>query len=115
MLDRRERPPVEALAQAARLDLLGIALPEAYGGMNAGLLAHGLLLEELGKVCLSTAVAFNAHCAAAMAVATGGDGEQKQRILTPLARGDLSAPMPLASRVRVQTPAPSSRRAPHRQ
>jgi alkylation response protein AidB-like acyl-CoA dehydrogenase len=87
-LDRQERSPSETLAAAAGLDLLGIAFPEQFGGMNAGLLAHGLLMEELGKACLSTAVTLGAHCAAAMAVATAGSNEQKRRLLPRMIRAD---------------------------
>lgn len=95
-LDREERPPLETLKKAAGLDLLGIPLPEQYGGMNAGLLAYGLLLEELGKVCLSTAVSLGVHCGAAMAVAAGGSEEQKQRFLPRMAGGEHIAAWALA-------------------
>lgn len=86
-LDVLEQPPLASLKKAAGLDLLGIALPEQYGGMNAGWLAYGLLMEELGRVCLSTAVAINAHTSAAVLIATSADEEQKRRLLPPLATG----------------------------
>lgn len=87
-LDREERPPLEALRKAAGLDLLGIPFAEQYGGMNAGLLSYGLLLEELGKACLSTAITVGAHCSAATLIDQGGSEEQKQRFLTSLERGE---------------------------
>jgi alkylation response protein AidB-like acyl-CoA dehydrogenase len=87
-IDRAESAPLETLHKAAGLDLLGIALPEQYGGMNAGLLAYGLLMEELGGACLSTAVALNAHCATTMLIAAGGSDQQKLALLPGLARGE---------------------------
>jgi alkylation response protein AidB-like acyl-CoA dehydrogenase len=87
-VDRTERAPVETLRKAAALDLLGLALPEAFGGMNAGMIAHGLLLEELGKACLSTAVFLNAHCTTAVLVAACGDTQQKIAWLPGLAKGE---------------------------
>ncbi len=95
-LDRSERPPVPTLHKAAGLDLLGIALPEQYGGMNAGALAYGLLMEEMGKVCLSTAVALNAHCTAATLIAACATGDQKQALLPLLARGEKLAAVAIA-------------------
>ncbi len=87
-LDCSEHSALATLRKAAGLDLLGIALPEQYGGMNAGLLAHGLFMEELGKACLSTALALNVHCTASMLVAAAGSDEQKKRFIPPLARGE---------------------------
>jgi acyl-CoA dehydrogenase len=86
-LDRQERPPLETIHKAAALDLLAIPFPEQYDGMNAGLLAYGLLMEELGKVCLATAVTVGAHCTAAMLIAAGGTEEQKQSLLPSLVKG----------------------------
>jgi len=86
-LDRKERPPLETLEKAAGLDLLGIPFPEEYGGVDAGILTYGLLMEELGKACLSTALTVGAHCGAAAAMLAAGTEEQKRRLLTPLARG----------------------------
>ncbi len=95
-LDRQERPPLETLTAAGQLDLLGIALPEEHGGINAGLLAYGLLMEELGKACLSTAVTVGAHCSAAMAIAASDADEPKQRFVQQMAKGQIIGAIALA-------------------
>lgn len=86
-LDRQERPPLETLHKAAELDLLGIPFPEQYGGVDAGWLTYGLLMEEMGRADLSTALTVGAHCAAAMSIFVAGSEEQKQRFLTRLIKG----------------------------
>jgi len=95
-LDRKERSPLETIKKAAALDLLGIVLPEQYGGMNAGFLPYGLLMEELGKACLSTAVTINAHCTTAMLISAGGSEEQKKRLIPALAKGERIAAYAIA-------------------
>lgn len=103
-LDQDGSAPVDALRKAGALDLLGLLLPEENGGSGAGWLAYGLLLEELGKVCLSTAVSINAHCCAVMALAAASPspGELVEHLLSgqtiaavatnePEAGSDLSA------------------------
>jgi butyryl-CoA dehydrogenase len=87
-LDRQERPPLETLEKAAGLDLLGIPFPEQYGGMNAGVLPYGLLIAELARACLSTALTVAAHCDVGMLIAAGGTAAQKERFLPALARGE---------------------------
>jgi len=87
-VDREEKPPLETFRKAAELDLLGIPFPEDCGGVNAGLLTYCLLVENLAKACLSTAMMVSAHVAsAAMAIHLGGTEDQKRHYLVPLARG----------------------------
>ncbi|MFQ6015137.1 MAG: acyl-CoA dehydrogenase family protein [Anaerolineae bacterium] len=88
-LDREERPPTETLAKAAEMELLGLPFPPQYGGAGLDTLSYCFLMEELGKVCLSTAATIGFHTAAGcMALYLGGNEEQKERFLTPAAKGE---------------------------
>ncbi|MDX6553287.1 MAG: short-chain 2-methylacyl-CoA dehydrogenase, partial [Gaiellales bacterium] len=49
-LDRDGRFPVELVEQAAALGLLGIPLPERYGGAGSDTLAYAIAIEELARV-----------------------------------------------------------------
>ena len=54
--EREERFPREVLAGLAGMGILGMMVPEEYGGAGADALSFILVLEELARVCASTAV-----------------------------------------------------------
>jgi len=54
--DENEEWPEENLRILARQGLLGLTAPEKYGGLGLGDLEASLVLEQIGRVCLSTAV-----------------------------------------------------------
>jgi len=88
-IDREHRLPMEALRKLGQLGLLGVCFPQKYGGMGAGETGYAILMEELGRVCTSTATNVGAHIGiGAMAVHLDGNPEQKEKYLTPLARGE---------------------------
>jgi alkylation response protein AidB-like acyl-CoA dehydrogenase len=73
----------------AELGLLGIQLPEAYGGAAMSAVDYCLAIEELARVCPAVALSVAAHnglCSAHLAMF--GSEAQKQRYLPPLARGE---------------------------
>jgi butyryl-CoA dehydrogenase len=88
-LDREERPPLETLKLAAEQGFLGAPFPEEYGGSEIGTIGYCMMLEELGKVCMSTATIIEVHTSiAAMCIYLDGTEEQKQTYLEPLAQGE---------------------------
>ena len=88
-LDREHRVPLEEMRLLGEIGLLGVCFPQEYGGMGAGEAGYCILMEELGRVCTSTATNVGAHIGiGAMAIHLGGTDEQKRRYLTPLARGE---------------------------
>ena len=60
-LDEQERFPVETVKKLARYGFMGIPFPKEYGGSGADNLAYSIAVEELGKVCATTAVVVSAH------------------------------------------------------
>ncbi len=87
-LDREHRVPIEEMRLLGEIGLLGICFPQEYGGMGAGETGYCILMEELGRICTSTATNVGAHIGiGAMAIYLGGTDEQKRKYLTPLARG----------------------------
>jgi alkylation response protein AidB-like acyl-CoA dehydrogenase len=88
--DREHRYPEEAIARAAQLGLLGITIPEEYGGGGMGHAAFATLVEEVASVCASTAVIIDVHTSVGMEpILNFGTEEQKRRWLPGLASGDL--------------------------
>ncbi len=89
-IDETGEFPWPALKGLAKLGLLGLNVPEAYGGAGADHLSAAILLEEIGRGCGSTGLIVAAHLGLACGpLAAFGTEEQKQRWLTPLAQGKM--------------------------
>lgn len=91
-IDREHRVPHETVKKMAKLGMMGIPFPQKYGGMGGGEMGYCIAMEELGKVCTSTATVLGAHTGiGAMAIHLDGNEEQKQKYLVPLAQGEAIA------------------------
>ncbi len=87
--DEDERFDQEIIAKMAELGLMGIPWPEEYGGIGSDFLAYCITVEELARVCASTAVTLSAHTSlAGWPVYKFGTEEQKQKYLKPMALGE---------------------------
>ncbi|MFQ5897822.1 MAG: acyl-CoA dehydrogenase [Candidatus Methylomirabilia bacterium] len=87
-LDREGRFPLETVKRMGELGLMGIAIPEAYGGSGADALASALATEEIAKACASHAVIMSVNNSLYCdSVFKFGTEEQKRRFLTPFASG----------------------------
>jgi alkylation response protein AidB-like acyl-CoA dehydrogenase len=90
--DREHKVPHDVLHKLGQIGLLGVCFPQEYGGMGAGEAGYCILMEELGRVCTSTATNVGAHIGiGAMAIHLDGSEEQKRKYLVPLARGEKMA------------------------
>lgn len=88
-VDEEHFVPLETVRKAAELGLMGVPFPAEYGGCGAGEMGYCIFMEELGKVCTSTATVIGAHTGiGAMAIYLDGTPQQKEKYLTPLARGE---------------------------
>ena len=88
-LDAEHIFPAEAVAELAALDLLGIYIPEEYGGAGMDFVSYVIVIEELARVCGSTSITLAAHTSLCMApIMYLGTEEQKQQFLPPLASGE---------------------------
>ena len=88
-LDEEERFPVESIPKLARYGFMGIPFPKEYGGAGGNYLTYAMAIEELGKVCATTAVIVSAHTSlCAGPIYYFGTEEQKQKYLVPLAKGE---------------------------
>ncbi|MBM3135957.1 MAG: acyl-CoA dehydrogenase [Chloroflexi bacterium] len=88
-IDRDERVPMETIKKAAKLGLMGVPFPQKYGGAGAGEMGYCIFMEEINRVCGSTATIIGAHTGiGAMSIYLDGTEEQKQKYLVPLARGE---------------------------
>ena len=88
-LDREHRFDPGILPQMAELGLLGICVPEQYGGAGMDYLSYGLACEELEYVDTSLRVILSVHVALnSLTLLTWGTEDQKRRYLVPQAKGE---------------------------
>jgi len=87
--DRKQEPIPWVYRRMGELGLLGICLPEKYGGQGMDYISLGLACEELEAVDTHLRVAMSVHTGlCALTLLQWGSEEQKQRLLVPLARGE---------------------------
>src|SRR5437660_6908224 len=87
--DREHRFPKELYPKLAELGLLGVCIPEEYGGAGADFLSYILVLEELSRGDAGVGVTVAVHTSAAtLPILTFGTEEQESRFVPPLARGE---------------------------
>jgi alkylation response protein AidB-like acyl-CoA dehydrogenase len=87
-LDRESRFPVELVAEMAELGLMGLPIPEQYGGAGGDTVAYAIAIEELTRIDSSVAITVAAHTSlGTMPIFLFGNDEQKDRWLPDLASG----------------------------
>ena len=88
-VDETEEFPRESVAKMRKLGFMGIPIPKEYGGQGCDPLTYVMCVEELAKVCGTTAVVVSAHTSLCCdPILTYGTEEQKQKYLVPLSNGE---------------------------
>jgi butyryl-CoA dehydrogenase len=87
--DRKEEFPTDLIGGAAEIGLMGVAIPEEYGGSGMDYLSYAIALEELAKVDASYAIIVSVNNSLVCdPIYKYGTEEQKQKFLIPLATGE---------------------------
>lgn len=87
-IDREGRFPTETFAEMAEMGLLGLPISEDYEGGGADYLSYAIAIEELARVCGSTALGLAAHTSLiCIPLSMFGSDEQKAKYLPGLASG----------------------------
>jgi short-chain 2-methylacyl-CoA dehydrogenase len=87
-LDREERFPYDLVAGLGELGVMGLPIPEEYGGAGGDTVSYALAIEELTRVDSSVAITVAAHTSlGTMPIFMFGSEEQKQEWLPELAAG----------------------------
>jgi len=87
--DSEHRFPRELYPKLAQLGLMGVCIPEEYGGAGADFLSYVLVLEELSRADAGVGVTVAVHTSAVtLPILTFGTDEQRSRFVPPLARGE---------------------------
>ena len=87
-VDEKEEFNWDAVRKGGPIGLLGMSIPEVYGGSNVDSISNAIAMEELGWGCGSTALAFTAHNGLGTApIALYGSEELKKKWLPLVAAG----------------------------
>lgn len=88
-IDKTHTFPRENLNQMAELGLMGMPIPEEYGGAGYDFLSYIITIEEISKACASTGVILAVHTSVGtMPIVYFGTEEQKQKFIPKLAAGE---------------------------
>ena len=87
-VDKEAAWPSHSMAALSKAGLMGLQVPEQFGGHGQGLLALAVLTETLGKACPSSAMCFGMHCVATAVIAAKATSYQSNNYLSKIARGE---------------------------
>ena len=87
-VDRANTFPTELWAEMGELGLLGITVPEEFGGAGMGYLAHVVAVEEIARASASVSLSYGAHSNLCVnQIALNGNDGQRARYLPKLIDG----------------------------
>ncbi len=87
-LDKTGRWPTELVKRLGELGLMGVAVPDEYGGAGADCVSYALAIEEISAACASTGVIMSVNNSLASdPILKFGTEAQKQEFLKPMASG----------------------------
>ncbi|MGE5353729.1 MAG: acyl-CoA dehydrogenase family protein [Acidobacteriota bacterium] len=88
-IDAEEKIPRDLINKLAEIGVLGVSMPEEYGGSGFGEVGYCIAQEEIARGCMSTATFIGAHQSIGTnAIYLGGSEELKQKYVVPLAKGE---------------------------
>lgn len=88
-IDEEERFPAETVAKMAKIGLLGITVPQVYGGAGGDHHMYITAVRKISSACATTGVVLSGHTSLAVSpILEFGTDEQKQKYLPKMARGE---------------------------
>ena len=88
-IDRTNAFPPQLWQEMGELGLLGITVPEQYGGAGMGYLAHAVVMEEISRASASVGLSYGAHSNLCVnQIKLNGSDEQKAKYLPKLITGE---------------------------
>jgi butyryl-CoA dehydrogenase len=87
-VDQEGKFPWENVKKLASYDLMGIPVPEEYGGLGYDFLTWTIVGEEISTACTTTGAIFGANMLCIYPLMIFGNQQQKEKYLIPLAKGE---------------------------
>jgi alkylation response protein AidB-like acyl-CoA dehydrogenase len=87
--DESQEFPLHIFKELGKLGMMGVLVPEAYGGTGLGYFEYNVIIQEIAKVCGSIGLSVAAHNSLCTGhILTFGNEEQKQKYLPKLATAE---------------------------
>jgi alkylation response protein AidB-like acyl-CoA dehydrogenase len=88
--DNNEHFPRQIIDEMVPLGLLGVVVPQKYGGSGVDWVAYAIITEEIARASLSLAMSvFGSHSVVTEMLMTWGSEQQRQEYLPPMCNGEL--------------------------
>jgi isovaleryl-CoA dehydrogenase len=88
-IDRSDQFPMDLWRKMGSLGVLGVTVPEAYGGANMGYLAHMIAMEEISRASASVGLSYGAHSNLCVnQIKRNGNDAQRAKYLPKLISGE---------------------------
>lgn len=88
-IDEEQKFPYDNFKKLGELGIMGMVVPEEYGGTGDDMISYAIAVEELSRVCGSTGITVAAHNSLAVyPLYLFGTEEQKKKYIPPLAKGE---------------------------
>ncbi len=97
-IDEAAEYPWDVHEELKRADLLGLHVPEEYGGAGADRIAHSIVVEEIARVCASSSLIPAGNKLGTMGLILSGSEELKQEFLPAVASGEATFSYALSER-----------------
>lgn len=82
--------PRDVVSKMAELGLMGLIIPEEYGGAGADAVAYAMAIEEVSRVSASVAITMSVNTSVCcVPIFTFGNEDQKRKYLVPCAKGEI--------------------------
>lgn len=87
--DEKQEFPVHVFKELGKLGMMGVLVPQQYGGAGMGYFEYKMVIEEISKVCGSIGLSVAAHNSLCTGhIMTFANDEQKKKYLTKLATAE---------------------------
>ena len=88
--ERTDKFPLEQISKLGEMGCCGMLVPEEWGGAGTDTISYVVMIEEVARVCASTAITLSVtNSVASVPLLKHGTEAQKKKYLPRLARGEI--------------------------